>query len=105
MIFCDHSIVLCDCIKIYAILVSAHALVCGVVCRHLCMCASLDFFLQLRMFIYVTCGYVYVLLTLWVCAYMLAVCGFPPPPHTPQCDDPAHTTHCSNDYMAAALLL
>ena len=23
----------------------------------------------------------------------------------PQCDDPVHTTHCSNDYMAAALLL
>ena len=28
-----------------------------------------------------------------------------PPPTPPQCDDPVHTTHCSNDYMAAALLL
>ncbi len=30
---------------------------------------------------------------------------FPTPPTPPQCDDPVHTTHCSNDYMAAALLL
>ena len=30
----------------------------------------------------------------------------PPPPTPPQCDDPVHTTHCSNDYnMAASLLL
>ena len=29
-----------------------------------------------------------------------------PPPTPPQCDDPVHTTHCSNDYnMAASLLL
>ena len=27
-----------------------------------------------------------------------------PPPTPPQCDDPVHSTHCSNDYMAAALL-
>ena len=31
--------------------------------------------------------------------------SYPPPPTPPQCDDPVHTTHCSNDYMAAALLL
>ena len=38
--------------------------------------------------------------------YMIPVSGFlPPPPTPPQCDDPVHTTHCSNDYMAAALLL
>ena len=37
--------------------------------------------------------------------YMIPVSGFLPPPTPPQCDDPVHTTHCSNDYMAAALLL
>ena len=38
---------------------------------------------------------------------MIPVSGFlNPPPHPPQCDDPVHTTHCSNDYnMAASLLL
>ena len=38
---------------------------------------------------------------------MIPVSGFlTPPPHPPQCDDPVHTTHCSNDYnMAASLLL
>ena len=36
--------------------------------------------------------------------YMIPVSGFLPPPTPPQCDDPVHSTHCSNDYMAAALL-
>ena len=38
--------------------------------------------------------------------YMIPVSGFLTPPTPPQCDDPVHTTHCSNDYnMAASLLL
>ena len=35
--------------------------------------------------------------------YMIPVSGFlTPPPTPPQCDDPVHTTHCSNDYNMAA---
>ena len=34
---------------------------------------------------------------------MIPVCGFLTPP-TPQCDDPVHTTHCSNDYSGGRLV-
>ena len=47
---------------------------------------------------YTVCIYLY----RYIWQYIWSRSPVPPPP---QCDDSVHTTHCSNDYMAAALLL